>query len=208
MPDNPHSLDLFFGLQGEDGNAPKELTTAVRAAVAAQLREGAKAVAAAKIFTGKAPETQLDLAATEVIGALRRAMADLSIPQLLVSGWSKYAALSKYSNAHDYPADNTYVEPFFEQTLTSTHRPFVELRLGGFPTGKVEFEVEVKVTFEEVSLAIRGGRITSAKPGKATASGAIKCEDTQVLERKLGELTLPGELHFNSGIALPSRLTV
>jgi len=208
MSDNPHTLDLFFGLNGEDGKPPAELTHAVRAAVAAQLREAAKAVAAAKVFTGKAPDTQLDLAATEVIGALRRAMADLSIPQLLASGWSKYAALSKYADARAYPSDTTYVEPFFEQTLTSTHHPFVELRLGGVPTGKVEFAVEVAVTFEEVSLSIRGGRIMSARPGKASASGTIKCEDRQVIERKLGELTLPGEIPFTSGIPLPARIGV
>jgi hypothetical protein len=206
MPDNPHTLDLFFGLQ--DGDAPEELTSAVRAAVAAQLREAAKAVAAAKVFTGKAPETQLDLAATEVIGVLRRALGELSIPQLLASGWSKYTALSKYADARQYPPENTYVEPFFEQTLTSTHHPFVELRLGGVPTGKVEFEVELRVMFEEVSLSIRAGRITAARPGKTSASGVIKCEGKQVLERKLGELTLPGELRFTSGIALPGRVTV
>ncbi|HEY4304706.1 MAG TPA: hypothetical protein VGM82_09575 [Gemmatimonadaceae bacterium] len=208
MSDNLQTLDLFFGLHDEDGNAPKELTAAVRTAVAAQLREAAKAVAVAKVFTGKAPETQLDLAASEVIGFLRSSMADLSIPQLLASGWSRYAALSKYANAKEYPPDKTYVEPFFEQTLTSTHQPFVELRLGGVPTGKVEFEIEVKITFEEVSLSIRGGRITSAKPGRATASGALKCEHQQVLERKLGELTLPGELRFNTGIEIAPRVSV
>ena len=200
MPGNAQSLDVFFGLQGEDGKAPQELTSAVRAAVAGQLREAAKAVAAAKLFTGKAPETQLDLAATEVIGFLRGAMADLSIPELLASCWSKYSALSRYTNARDYPPDKTYVEPFFEQTLTSTHHPFVELRLGGVPTGKVEFTVEVKVVFAEVSLSIRGGRIIAAKPGKASASGTLKCEDKQVLTRKLGELELPGELRFHAVI--------
>jgi hypothetical protein len=202
MADNPHTLDLFFGLASDDGTAPKELTSAVRSAVAAQLREAAKAVAAAKLFTGKAPETQLDLAASEVIGFLRRSMADLSIPQLLMSGWRKYSALRKYAKAGAYPPENTYVEPFFEQTLTSTHHPFIELRLGGVPTGKVEFEVEVQITFEEVSLSIRGGRIVSARPGKASASGTLECEGTRVLERKFGELALPGELHFHSATAI------
>jgi hypothetical protein len=205
MSGTAQTLDLFFGLEGEDGKAPKELANAVRGAVATQLREAAKAVAAAKVFAGKTPETQLDLASTEVIGFLRRAMADLSIPELLATGWSKYSALRKYANAREYPPDKTYVEPFFKQTLTSTHHPFVELRLGGVPTGKVEFEVEVKVTFEEVSLSIRGGRIVAAKPGKTSASGTIKCEDKDVLTRKLGELNLPGEIHFGSGIALDPR---
>jgi hypothetical protein len=204
MPDNPHTLDLFFGLDGDDGKAPKAMARAVRAAVATRLRDAAKTVAAAKVFAGKAPETQLDLATTEVVGVLRRTMADLSIPQLLASGWSKYSALNKYANAREYPPDNTYVEPFFEQTLTSTHHPFVELRLGGVPTGKVEFEVEVSVTFEEVALSIRGGRITAAKPGKVSASGTVKCEGERVVDRKLGELTLPGEIRFPSGIALPA----
>ena len=202
MPGKAQSLDLFFGLQGDDGEAPKELASAVRAAVASQLQAGAQAVAAAKVFTGKAPETQLDLAATEVIGLLRGAMADVSIPEVLAGSWSKYSALAKYANAREYPPDKTYVEPFFKQTLTSTHHPFIELRLGGVPTGKVTFTVEVKVTFEEVSLSIRGGRIVAAKPGKVSASGTIKCEDKEVLTRKLGELTLPGQITFDPGIAL------
>ena len=166
MPADTHTLDLFFGLESEDGKAPQELTAAVRAAVAKEIREAAKTVAAARLFTGKAPETQLDLAATEVISFLRRAIADVSIPQVLAGCWSKYAALRKYSNARDYPADKTYVEPFFTQTLTSAHHPFIELKLGGVPTGKVEFEVEVQVTFEEVSLSIRGGRIVAARPAR------------------------------------------
>lgn len=208
MPSSAQTLDLFFGLQDADGKAPQELTSAVRAAVVGQLREGAKAVAAAKVFTGKAPETQLDLAATEVIGFLRGSLADLSIPELLAGGWSKFSALSKYANAREYPPDKTYVEPFFEQTVTSTHHPFVELRLGGVPTGKVEFTVEVKITFAEVSLSIRGGRIVAAKPGKASASGTLKCEDKQVLTRKLGELELPGELRFHAVIEADSRAPV
>jgi hypothetical protein len=202
MPADTHTLDLFFGLKSGDGKAPQELTAAVRAAVAKEIREAAKTVAAARLFTGKAPETQLDLAATEVIGFLRRAIADVSIPQVLAGCWSKYAALRKYSNALDYPADKTYVEPFFTQTLTSAHHPFIELKLGGVPTGKVEFEVEVQVTFEEVSLSIRAGRIVAARPGKTSASGTIKCEGTPVVTRTLGELELPGEMHFHSGIAI------
>ena len=202
MPRNADTLDVFFGLEGENGKTPKELASAVRTAVVAQLREGAKAVAVAKAFTGKAPETQLDLATTEVIGLLRRAMTGVSIPDVLVSGWTKYSALRKYANASEYPPDKTYVEPFFKQTLTSKHRPFVELKLGGMPSGKVQFEVAVDITFEEVSLSIRGGQIVGAKPGKMSASGTIKCEGKQILKRKFGDFTLPGELHFESGVVL------
>jgi hypothetical protein len=202
MPRNADTLDVFFGLEGENGKTPKEVASAVRAAVVAQLREGAKAVAVAKAFTGKAPETQLDLATTEVIGLLRRAMTEVSISDVLASGWNKYSAVRKYANASEYPPDKTYVEPVFKQTLTSKHRPFVELTLGGVPTGKVQFEVAVDITFEEVSLSIRGGHIVAARPGKTSASGTIKCGGKQIFTRKLGEFVLPGEIRFESGVVL------
>jgi hypothetical protein len=203
MNSAPHTLELFFGLDGTDGKTPKELVDAVRSAVTRQLAEAATTAAAVKAFAGKTvSETQLALSASEVIGFFRRAMSDLSIPQLLGSAWSKYAALRKYTNTRDYPPDKLYTEAFFKQTVTSTHKPFVELKVGGVKVATVVFAVEVKVTFEEVSLSIQDGRIMAAGTGKVMASGSVKCEDVEVLKRKLGQLELPGRIAFQDGIPI------
>ena len=206
MSSAPHTLEVFFGLDGKDGKTPRELVSAVRDAVSSQLAETARVAAAAKAFAGRGiSETQLGLAAIEVIGFLRRAMADLSIPHLLGSAWSKYAALRKYTNSREYPPDTLYTEAFFKQTVTSTHKPFVELQVGGVKVATVKFVVEVKVTFEEVTLAIQDARIMAAKTGKVTASGTVKCEEVDVLKRKLGQLELPGQIRFQGGLAISSR---
>ena len=69
------------------------------------------------------------------------------------------------------------------------------------PTGKVEFAIEVQVTFAGVA-SIRGGRIVAARPGQASASGTIKCEERRLSPANSASWSCPASCASTPGFAL------
>jgi hypothetical protein len=134
-----------------------------------------------------------------VIALLRKELSDLSIPALLANGWAKYDAFRKFCKEPEHPPTTTYVVPLFKHTISSKHRPVIELRLDGVPAGKVSFEVEVSIAFEEVSVVIKNKRFMAVQTGSAQAKGTLKCEGTQILERTLSKIDLPGKISLGAG---------
>ena len=76
----------------------------------------------------------------------------------------------------------------------------IELRLRWRSRRKVSFEVEVSIAFEEVSVVIRNKRFMAVQTGAAQAKGTLKCEGTQILERKLAKIDLPGKTRSATAI--------
>jgi hypothetical protein len=134
-----------------------------------------------------------------VIALLRKELSDLSIPRLLVGGWTQYDKFRDYCDEKKHPPREHCVIPLFEHTISSTHRPVVELRIDGVPAGRVNFEVKLSITIESVSVVITNKRFMAAQLGAVEAKGEVKCEGVDILERKLGRFDLPGTLTFGDG---------
>ena len=60
----------------------------------------------------------------------------------------------------------------------------------------------MKVVIKAMGLHIRGGVITMIDTGYCTASYNVSLDDTQVYEKDLGEIDLPGALSLGKGIPL------
>jgi hypothetical protein len=203
MDEHTHNVALFFGLTPEGGGVPENVAEAVAKATKAAVLNAAKDVGAVKtVLSRPLPVTQWLASGTQVIALLRKELSDISIPGLLANGWTKYDAFRKFCKEPEHPPTTTYVVPLFKHSISSKYRPVIELRLDGVPAGKVSFEVEVSVAFEEVSVVIRNKRFMAVQTGAAQAKGTLKCEGTQILEHALAKIDLPGKISFGDGFLI------
>ncbi|HEX7978993.1 MAG TPA: hypothetical protein VF461_10350 [Gemmatimonadaceae bacterium] len=200
MDERTHTVALFFGLTPEGGGVSEDAVAAVESATKDTVRKVASQASVIKaILQHGVPATQWAAAASQVIALLHKELSDLSIPQLLAGGWTKYEKFQAYCDETKHPAHERNVIPLFTHTVSSTHRPTVELRIDGVPAGRVDFEVELSVTIESVSVVIMNKRFMAAQLGAVEAKGTVKCEGVDILERKLGRFDLPGTLSFGDG---------
>lgn len=200
MDERTHTVALFFGLTPKGGKVPEDMAAKVEFATKEAIHKVAKQAGVIKaVLDHGVPASQWAAAATQVIALLHKELSDLSIPMLLVRGWTKYEKFREYCDEEKHPAHERNVIPLFKHTLSSTHRPVVEVRINGVPAGRVNFEVKLSVTIESVSLVIINKRFMAARPGVVEAKGTVKCEGIDILERKLGKFDLPGEIKFGDG---------
>jgi hypothetical protein len=200
MDERTHTVALFFGLMPQRGGVPKDAMATIEAATKEAVHKVASQAGVIKaVLQHAVPATQWATAAGQVMTLLHKELSDLSIPSLLVGGWTRYEKFQEYFNEEKHPAQERSVIPLFKHTITSTHRPVVELRIDNVPAGRVNFEVSLSLTIESVSVVIMNKRFMAARPGAVEAKGTVKCEGTVILERKLGRFDLPGELSFGDG---------
>jgi len=203
MDERTHTVALFFGLTPKGGGVPEDAVAKVEFALKESVHKVAAQAGVIKAVLDRGvPATQWVAAAGQVIALLHKELSDLSIPRLLVGGWTKYEKFREYCDEDKHPAGERSVVPLFKHTLSSTHRPSVELRIDGVPAGRVNFEVKLSVTIESVSVVITNKRFMEALPGAAEAKGTVKCEGIDVLERKLGRFDLPGKIPFGDGFPI------
>src|ERR1043166_4090736 len=168
------TLEAFFGLDENDPRPLDEIMPAAWKLMRGQLAVATKTLSLATAAVRRhRSDTEIELAASEVLKHLRTALRELSISQLLAGAWSKYDGLRKRSGLLD---EQTRFETLFTHSVTSTHRPVVELRAAAAPIARFEFDVEIMITFDVVTLAIQRGRIMSARLGKVEAAGSLKYE--------------------------------
>jgi hypothetical protein len=86
--------------------------------------------------------------------------------------------------------------PLLEHTITSEHRPYVELFQGEVPIARLTFPVAVALKLEGVVLLVRRGRIERITAGTMTVQGTVKVEDFVLLEQKSPPLPIPGAVSF------------
>jgi hypothetical protein len=200
MDERTHTVALFFGLMPQGGGVPQDAVAQVEKATReAVLKVASQAGVLKAVLQHAVPATQWATAAGQVVALLHKELSDLSIPSLLVGGWTRYEKFQEFCNEEKHPAKEVSIIPLFKHTITSTHRPVVELRIDNVPAGRVNFEVALSLTIESVSVVISNKRFMAARPGVVEAKGTVKCEGTVILERKLGRFELPGELSFGDG---------
>ena len=128
------------------------------------------------------------------------------LKDVLASGWKAWTELVVYHDRTKYPAGETFLCKPHKGTVTNyAYKPGLQLLANGqtVPGATLQFEVGVQLLNTPV-LEIRDGRIMSATLSHFEGKGTIKCLDTTLLERALGELTLEGKLDFGEGLVIPS----
>ena len=173
MDEHTHNVALFFGLTPEGGGVPENMASVVAKATKAAVLNAAKDVDAVK--------TVLDATTSrDAIGGVRYA-GDRAAGQGAQRSLNSGAARQRVGEVRRVPkvlegtrasAHHDHMSSRSSSTrISSKYRPVIELRLDGAPAGKVSFEVEVSIAFEEVSVVIRNKRFMAVRDGRRPSEG-------------------------------------
>lgn len=124
------------------------------------------------------------------------ALLNVPLKNILASGWEKQAEIRKHLKKCAAAPEEIFLVPLAKHTLSSEHKPSIELLLNQQPLGSVTFHIILALKFEGAVLKIQGGRIREVQTGTCLGSGRITCEEFVLIEKTTKKVNLPGRLVF------------
>ena len=174
--------------------------------------EGAKSLEGGAAYTAIIKRLATHGSLLNNLGAFRTVAA--RIPDLLrldfgvivVGGWKKVAELRRYTDREKYSPDESVLVDVTRHTITSTHKPTLDIVVNGKKVDAVPFELKLTITIDGASLTIRDGKIEAITPLACKAGGELKCEGYTILKRDAVPIKLPGTgtWKFKEPIAISS----
>ena len=130
-------------------------------------------------------------------------LLDIPISEVFVASWKKAAAIqAALDESKAAPKDTIYVD-LAEHTITSTHHPFITVRIGKLPAKDIKFTVAASFVLKGFTLTIRRGEIQEVRTGSCDVEGTLECLGVQA-KRKLERFQLPGTISLQDDMA-PTR---
>jgi len=141
-------------------------------------------------------------AVKETIGEKVAELLDVSLLDVISSGWKKLAEVMEYADTAKYPPRETSLVPLVEHKVKSEHHPYIEVLVKGSPVGKVQFDIQLTLTIEGLVLRIENAMIKSIQAGTLKGKGSIALGGSTLAEKSFPPCSLPGTLHLGNGIPL------
>jgi hypothetical protein len=120
----------------------------------------------------------------------------LDVGVILVGGWQKIAELQRYADRGKYGPDKTVIVELTRHTVTSSHKPSLDIVFDGAKVDTVPFELKFTVTLDGALLTICDGQILAVSPGACSVGGELKCEGYSILKRESAQVKVPGTWTF------------
>jgi hypothetical protein len=79
-------------------------------------------------------------------------LLSLDLGVILVGGWKKMAELRRYTDREKYRPDETVIVELTRHTVTSTHKPILDLVADGLKIDAVPFDLELTITLDGALL--------------------------------------------------------
>jgi len=141
-----------------------------------------------------------------VFGTVAAGIADLvrlDLGVILVGGFKKMAELRRYTDRGKYRADETILVELTRHTVTSLHKPSLDIVVNNVEVDKVPFELKLTITLDGALLTIRDGKILALSPGTCKVAGEFECEGYTILKRESAAVKVPGTWTFKEPIEIP-----
>lgn len=150
---------------------------------------------------GKVPMPFWSSARHQIDQALQNVLS-VPLSDILGGGWNKYRALIEYRDRKKHPADEVALVPLHEHTISSSHKPQIEIFLNERKIGSLDFEVELALEMEMAILKIRDGKIWEVEAGSCNGRGTVMFGPAVLFERKTSSVRLPRMISFTDGLAI------
>ena len=124
-------------------------------------------------------------------------LLDIKIPSIFLSSWKKSEELKKILDESIKSPEEKFEVNLSEHTITSEHKPCIEVMFKNMSIYKIEFDLNLSFTLESFMLKIQNGNIYGIEPGVCKAQGTLSWEKIKLLEKKLEPVKLPGTIHLN-----------
>lgn len=124
-------------------------------------------------------------------------LLDIKIPSIFLSSWKKSEEIKKILEESIKSPEEKFEINLSEHSITSAHKPYIEVMFKNVPVYKIEFDLNLTFTLEGFMIKIQNGKINEIGSGVCKAQGTLSWEKIQLLEKKLEPIKLPGSIHLN-----------
>ena len=119
---------------------------------------------------------------------------DVPISSMLAGAWDRARELRAAMQQTRDSEKDAVLLPLLDHTITSEHRPYVDVVLNGTAIARLVFPLEVTFHLEGIVLRIAKGRIADVLAGQMTIKATLKFSEFVLIEKALPPITIPGAL--------------
>ncbi len=159
----------------------------------AGLDAGAESKEIKDAIASAAPGLPLGAVVDGVARAVRE-LLDVPVSDVLVGAWERARDLRAAIQKTRESADASELVPLLSHTITSEHRPYVEIVKDEVAIARLVFPVKLEFRLEGVVLRVRKGRISEILAGTVKVKATMKFGDFVVFEKALTPISIPGAL--------------
>jgi hypothetical protein len=128
-------------------------------------------------------------------------LLDLDLGGMLLAGWRKHRALTAAAQQSRAAPGTSFVVSLAEHTVTSTHRPRVDLLVREKRVARVHLELSVRFTVRGLAATVRDGKLVALTGGAAEIDVELSVEDRQLAHRTR-RVDLPLVVRLGDGVPL------
>lgn len=136
----------------------------------------------------KEPRLKWKNVLNEVLGTSSK-LLDMRLKDILERAWEKYSEVQKFLNVDEFGADEVFMVPLLEHTISSEHYPKIEIRIGEVYIGAIDFDLQLRLALSGIILKINQGKIQGVKAGKCKSIGNFSCEGIALFEDEISEFS-------------------
>ena len=140
---------------------------------------------------------------TDILGAVQKDLKDSTDKMLkmtpldiLLEGWKKYAEVRKALEDSKKKPTEPILKPLVKHTITSTHKPYIELYMDEVMVKKIDFQVKASLEVESATLKILNGQVIQILGGTCLGKFELKHDDKTLTELKTAKFALPGSIRL------------
>ena len=119
---------------------------------------------------------------------------DVPISSMLTGAWDRARELRAAMQQTRNSEKDAVLLPLLDHTITSEHRPYVDVVLNGTAIARLVFPLTVTFHLEGIVLRIAKGRIADVLAGQMTIKATLKFAEFVLIEKALPPITIPGAL--------------
>ena len=135
-----------------------------------------------------------------VCRSLQQAL-DVPLSGMLARAWDRSRELRAAIKQTRDSATAAVLVPLLPHTITSEHRPYVDVVVNGAAVARLVFPLKIGVQLDGIVLRIAGGRITDVMSGAVKIKGTLKFADFVLLEKTTPPISIPGSLPVAESVA-------
>ncbi len=141
-------------------------------------------------------------AAVQRIAPEVKNLPPIDVPAIAAAAWNQCRTFQAYADPAKYPPEDTIPVPLLKHTITSKHRPSIDVLLNEKQLWKITFELDLSFTLT-ASVAIRAAKIVEIRPlDECQAEGSLTWEGVLLAQRETKPLELGPVISLNDGIPI------
>jgi hypothetical protein len=135
------------------------------------------------------------------IGTVTDGLLDLDIGDMLVSGWRKYAALTKAAHSTLAAPGSEEVVVLATHRITFTHRPQIDLFVDDVKVNTLGFQLTMVFDVNGLVAVVRSGELVALRGGECVLTATLSLEGGQLAQQQR-RIDLPVVVRLRPAIAL------